>query len=85
MNKTTTLKGYRADFLGSILILKNEGNTIVLENKTFMVKLDLFRFLRMDIRNSFSDEELYALIEKSMKIGIDEINSISFLKWRDIW
>jgi hypothetical protein len=50
-----------------------------------MVKLDLFRFLRMDIRNSFSDEELYALIEKSMKIGIDEINSISFLKWRDIW
>jgi len=85
MNKTTTLKGYRADFLGSILILKNEDNTIVLENKTFMVKLDLFRILRIDIKNGFSDEELYALIKKSMEIGLDGINSISFLKWRDIW
>lgn len=84
MNKTT-LKGYRADFLGSILILKNEDNTIVLENKTFMVKLDLFRILRIDIKNGFSDEELYALIKKSMEIGLDGINSISFLKWRDIW
>lgn len=83
MNKNK-LKGYRADFLGSILILKNEGNIIILENKTFMINLDLFRILRIDIKNNLSNTELYELIKKSMRIGVNELNSISFLKWRYI-
>ena len=49
-----------------------------------MINLDLFRILRIDIKNNLSNTELYELIKKSMRIGVNELNSISFLKWRYI-
>lgn len=84
MEDSIIIKKYRTEFLGSVLILKFENNTIILENRTLRYQEKLSRILRDDIKKTKSPKEQYILLLKAASSSRQELDNVSFLIWQEM-
>lgn len=84
MQDSIIIKKYRTEFLGSILILKFENNTIILENRTLRYQEKISRILRDNIKKTKSPKEQYILLLKAASANCQELDNVSFLIWQEM-
>jgi len=84
MQDSIIIKKYRTEFLGSVLILKFEDNTIILENRTLRYQEKFSRILRDNIKKTKSPKEQYILLLKAASSNCQELDNVSFLIWQEM-